>query len=153
MHFKYINSLMRNKFVLFFYIKVLEKKYGETLLSCVFWQNVDKFSFALAQWPYLFYDSQQFPTSVFHSQSNLLRLRKESRITQVILRRSKVPDTLFGGAAIYQALNCKVNYNGLIHDWTCLDAFEPSWTWHSVTHNFCGNLKVARQPNAHMTCI
>ena len=49
-----------------------------------------------------------------------------------MLQRYNVPDTLVGGAAIYQALNWEVKHNGLIHDWTCLDTllgvFKPSWT-------------------------
>ena len=37
------------------------------------------------------------------------------------LQRCNIPDTFVGGAAIYQAFNCEVKHNGLIHDWTCLD--------------------------------
>ena len=38
------------------------------------------------------------------------------------LQRCSAPDTFVGGTAIYQALNFEVKHNGLIHDWTCLDA-------------------------------
>ena len=48
------------------------------------------------------------------------------------MQRCNVPDTLVGGVAIYQALNCEVKHNGLILDWTCLDTpldvLKPSWT-------------------------
>ena len=127
MYFKYINSFAHNLFVFCFNLKILVK----TLVGCSCRVPSEKLliNFCLLLHDDLFCsrDSQQFPIYLnFRSQAIWLTLRKESRINGIAeMQRSW---HISWGAAIYQALNCEVKHNGLIHDRTCLDTFERAWT-------------------------